>query len=154
VVLAWGKDAKWTDAPRKHRGLKENHWTKHKLTPELQANMQKWTKGMPSPNPGGRPKTKPMTDELKRILNRNVKGKKYTYLQLIVARAVKRALAGNDVMTKEVWNRMDGILHVEPKADDISQVGVRVIIDDAPRPDPPPDKKTIEVQAQVSKGNG
>ena len=94
------------DDPKSQNTLENTRPKRHKITPEMEKN--KWQKGIASPNPDGRPKTKPMTDELRRMLNRNVKGKPYTYLQLLVARAVKRALAGNDVMTKEVWNRIEG----------------------------------------------
>ena len=121
---------------------------KHKLTPAMEEN--KWKKRMPSPNPGGRPKTKPMTDEMKKILERKVPGKGYSYLELFVARAFMRALRGNDTMTREIWNPIEGILHVQPRADGITQVGVRVIVDDMPRPTPP-GLQTVDVRA-VSKG--
>lgn len=41
--------------------------TRSKLTPEMEAN--KWQKGQPSPNPGGRPKKKPITALYEEILS-------------------------------------------------------------------------------------
>ena len=103
-----------------------------------------------SGNPGGRPVTKPITDEIKRFLATKVPGKKQTYLEKFAREAVLRAIKRSDVMMREVFSRIEGPLRVEPRADDITQVGVRVIIDDMPRPTPP-GQQTVDVRA-VSKG--
>ena len=80
---------------------------KHKITPQMKA--AQYPKGV-SGNPRGRPKSKPITDQIKKILERKVKDKDYTYLELFAFRNVMRALQGNNAMTREVWNRIEGIL--------------------------------------------
>jgi hypothetical protein len=62
-----------------------------------------------------------------------------------------RALRGNDVLAKEVYSRIEGLMRIEPDADDITQVGVKVIIADMPRPIPPNQRV---IAAQATKGNG
>jgi Family of unknown function (DUF5681) len=68
----------------------------------------KWKPGQ-SGNPGGRPKKKPLTDELEKILNtisHDKAGK--TYATRLVEAAVRRAIKKSDFALKEIWERTEG----------------------------------------------
>jgi Family of unknown function (DUF5681) len=88
-----------------------------------------------SGNPGGRPKSKPFSDELWRQLQalENPKSKKgQTMLQALIAAGIKRALKDSDTLLKEILNRIDG--PVVPDRDDKSEQAATVVILDVPRP--------------------
>src|SRR5690348_18338869 len=62
-----------------------------------------------SGNPGGRPKKKPLTVELEKILDtvsHDKAGK--TYATRLVEAAVRRAIKKSDFALKEIWERTEG----------------------------------------------
>jgi Family of unknown function (DUF5681) len=68
----------------------------------------KWKPGQ-SGNPGGRPKKKPLTDELEKMLatvSHDKAGK--TYATRLVEAAVRRAIRKSDYALKEIWERTEG----------------------------------------------
>ena len=71
-------------------------------------NLKPWVKGV-SGNPGGRPKTKPLTEELQRLLEQeapNSKGR--TWATAIALALVKRASKGDVRAISELGNRVEG----------------------------------------------
>jgi hypothetical protein len=82
---------------------------KHRLTPELEANI--WKKGQ-SGNPKGRPEGSgiSITTEIKRELAKVVPGQKATYLELLIKRIMKQAVQDGDTqMITKIWNYIDGL---------------------------------------------
>jgi hypothetical protein len=72
------------------------------------ANLKPWPKGI-SGNPGGRPKKKPITDELERLLAEkapNAKGR--TWAALIAEALLHRARKGDVRAVAELANRIEG----------------------------------------------
>jgi Family of unknown function (DUF5681) len=62
-----------------------------------------------SGNPGGRPKKKPLTEELEKILQSTGRDpQKRTYARRLMESAVKRAIKKSDFALKEVWERTEG----------------------------------------------
>jgi hypothetical protein len=62
-----------------------------------------------SGNPGGRPKTKPLTEELERLLGEQApKGKGQTWAAVIAEALVKRASKGDVRAIAELGNRIEG----------------------------------------------
>src|SRR5574340_1696695 len=62
-----------------------------------------------SGNPGGRPKKKPLTEELEKILHSTGRDpQKRTYARRLMESAVKRAIKKSDFALKEVWERTEG----------------------------------------------
>ena len=62
-----------------------------------------------SGNPGGRPKRKPLTEELEKILQSTGRDpQQRTYARRLVESAVKRAIKKSDFALKEVWERTEG----------------------------------------------
>jgi hypothetical protein len=66
-------------------------------------------------NPGGRPKGLSMTKELYKILKEDVdyKGKKIKMIELLVRAATSRAVKKSDLLTLQMWNRVDGPVQQE-----------------------------------------
>ena len=64
-----------------------------------------------SGNPAGRPKgSVSITTEIKRKLEETPKGQKKTYLELLVATILKRAIEdGNEQLIRQIWNYVDGM---------------------------------------------
>ena len=84
---------------------RENTQTKtrstSKLTPEMEA--RKWKKGQPSPNPGGRPKKKPITDIYEELLADP------QYRQQLMASVRQNSLSKNAaIFLKEMADRVEG----------------------------------------------
>jgi len=70
---------------------------------------RKFQRGEPSPNPGGRPKRKLLTDELERLLEQeaaNANGK--TWAAVIAETLVKQARKGNVRAIVEIGDRVEG----------------------------------------------
>ncbi len=65
-----------------------------------------WHKGMPSPNPGGRPKEKAFRDALQYELGQAAGDR--TKLQAVASALVDQAIAGDVLAINEVATRMDG----------------------------------------------
>lgn len=62
-----------------------------------------------SGNPGGRPKRKPLTEELEKILQSTGRDpQQRTYAKRLMESAVKRAIKKSDFALKEVWERTEG----------------------------------------------
>src|SRR5271166_462027 len=83
-------------------------------------NLRPWVKGV-SGNPGGRPKTKPLTSEIERLLEQKApKGKGRTWAAVIAEGLVKRAAKGDVRAIAEIANRVEGkpfqsvLVDVEP----------------------------------------
>ena len=71
-------------------------------------NLKPWPKGV-SGNPGGRPKTKPVTEELERLLQQEAPEKNgQTWAALIAEALVRRAANGDVQAIAEVANRLEG----------------------------------------------
>lgn len=71
-------------------------------------NLKPWKPGQ-SGNPGGRPKSKPLTDELLRFLEQEApKGKGQTWASLIAEALVKKARRGDVRAITELANRIEG----------------------------------------------
>jgi hypothetical protein len=72
----------------------------------------RWTKGCPSPNPGGRPKRTPYTDAHREIAEATVKDlsiRDTDSVALAIAKAVAReALKGKIQAAAEIANRVEG----------------------------------------------
>jgi len=66
----------------------------------------RWKSGQ-SGNPGGRPKKKPLTEELELILAETGKDNK-TYARKLVKAAVDRAIKRSDFALAQVWDRIEG----------------------------------------------
>lgn len=67
-----------------------------------------WTKGQ-SGNPNGRPrKNKAMSDELRRLVQGKAPGKKETNLQIITAKLMALAEAGQLDAIKYIFDRLEG----------------------------------------------
>ena len=71
-------------------------------------NLRPWPPGR-SANPGGRPRRKPLTDELIRQLNESAHGTDTTRLQAIVARLVQLAMAGDLGAIEHIWAYVEGL---------------------------------------------
>jgi|SRR5690348_3108527 len=65
-----------------------------------------WQPGQ-SGNPGGRPKRKPLTDELERIIDETY-SKDKTYARKLMESAVRRAIKKSDFALSQVWERLEG----------------------------------------------
>lgn len=59
-------------------------------------------------NPSGRPKSTPLTDELRRHLAEVSLNKKTTHLRLVVESLVERAETGDMAAQRIVWEYIDG----------------------------------------------
>jgi hypothetical protein len=96
-----------------------------------------WKPGQ-SGNPGGRPK-KVLDPILRAFMERKVPKDKHgrTYAQKFIEEIVARALTKSDVLAREVFARLDGMLTPETEMEAAAQAGVKVIILDAPRPQRP-----------------
>jgi hypothetical protein len=71
-------------------------------------NLKPWPKGV-SGNPGGRPKLKPLTEELERLLEQEApKSKGQTWAAVIAEALVKRASKGDVRAIAELGNRIEG----------------------------------------------
>jgi len=71
-------------------------------------NLKPWPKGV-SGNPGGRPKMKPVTEELERLLQQEAPEKNgQTWAALIAEALVRRAANGDVQAIAEVANRLEG----------------------------------------------
>ena len=71
-------------------------------------NLKPWPKGV-SGNPGGRPKTKPLTEELERLLEQEApNGKGETWAARIAEALVKKAAKGDVRAIAELANRLEG----------------------------------------------
>jgi hypothetical protein len=71
-------------------------------------NLKPWPKGV-SGNPGGRPKSKPLTEELERLLEQKPpKGKGETWAALIAQALVVKASKGDVRAISELANRLEG----------------------------------------------
>jgi hypothetical protein len=73
------------------------------------ANLKPWPKGT-SGNPGGRPKTCPITTALRELLEQPVPGDKQnrTYAQRVALKMVERAIRGDVQAAREIANRVEG----------------------------------------------
>jgi len=69
-----------------------------------------WQPGQPSPNPGGRPVTKPITSLYLAQLNKAVDGDtlKRTYGELFVEGQFRAAIRGDTAAAKEITDRLEG----------------------------------------------
>jgi Family of unknown function (DUF5681) len=72
------------------------------------AKLRPWQPGQPSPNPGGRPKRKPLTDLLIAELETCVHGTEVTRAQDIIRRLVQLASGGDLGAIKYVYDRIEG----------------------------------------------
>ena len=71
-------------------------------------NLRPWPKGV-SGNPGGRPKTKPLTEELERLLEQEApNGKGETWGARIAKALVVKASKGDVRAISELANRLEG----------------------------------------------
>ena len=71
-------------------------------------NLKPWPKGV-SGNPGGRPKTKPLTEEIERLLEREApKGKGRTWAAVIAEALLTKAGKGDVRAITELANRIEG----------------------------------------------
>ena len=71
-------------------------------------NLKPWPKGV-SGNSGGRPKMKPVTEELERLLQQEAPEKNgQTWAALIAEALVRRAANGDVQAIAEVANRLEG----------------------------------------------
>lgn len=62
-----------------------------------------------SGNPGGRPKKKPLTEELQKILESTGRDpQKRTYAKRLMESAVKRAIKKDTLALREIWERAEG----------------------------------------------
>lgn len=61
-----------------------------------------------SGNPGGRPKTKPLTDSLRKELAKKAPGTQLRQGELAVWKLVQMGLAGDMAALKEIFNRIEG----------------------------------------------
>jgi Family of unknown function (DUF5681) len=62
-----------------------------------------------SGNPGGRPKKKPLTEELEKILQSTGRDpQKRTYAKRLMESAVKRAIKKDTLALREIWERAEG----------------------------------------------
>jgi hypothetical protein len=103
---------------------------------------QKFKPGQ-SGNLAGRPGTKALTDEIKKLLDEFAKEKRLrifepvlknpTYRRLLAKALILRAIENSDVAAKVVLDRVDGPVHVELEAESVPVKYIRV---DMPRPDP------------------
>jgi hypothetical protein len=114
---------------------------KQKIHPSFYANM--WKPGQ-SGNPSGRPKSKPLTDELRRQLAMKIPGdrKGRTYYQLMIERGIDRATMKSDVLWKEVFDRIEGAVpRIFTDEEGTLERGVRVVVVDVARP-----KRGVELE--------
>ena len=89
----------------KENAVPQNRSVK-RLPPGMAAKM--WKPGQ-SGNPGGRPKKKPLTEQLERILDDCGRDpRQRTYAQRLVESMVKRAIKKSDFAAKEIWERAEG----------------------------------------------
>ncbi len=71
-------------------------------------NLKPWPKGV-SGNPGGRPKTKPLTDVLEWLLDQEAPGARgRTYAEVIAEALIKQARKGDVRAIAELANRIEG----------------------------------------------
>jgi hypothetical protein len=95
-------------------------------------NLKPWKRGE-SGNPGGRPKTKPLTEELARLLEQEApNGKGDTWAVVIAQALLTKARKGDVRAITELANRVEGkaLQAVEVN----SQSGPVTLIHDVPRP--------------------
>jgi hypothetical protein len=71
-------------------------------------NLKPWPKGV-SGNPGGRPKTKPLTEEIERLLEQEAPTSKgQTWASLIAQALLTKACKGDVRAFAELANRVEG----------------------------------------------
>jgi len=71
-------------------------------------NLKPWPKGV-SGNPGGRPKKKPLTEEIERLLEQEApKGKGRTWAAVIAQALLTKACKGDVRAIAELANRVEG----------------------------------------------
>lgn len=83
-------------------------------------------KGAPSVNPTGRPKDKPLTDALHKLLKRKVESanrKLYeeTMYDIVAKTLIKAAVKGDVKAIREIWDRTEGKPMQELKHEGITQ---------------------------------
>lgn len=59
-------------------------------------------------NPGGRPKKKPLTDELRRLLRESSDGSQYTNAHMVAWEMIQRAKAGDVPAARLIWEYIEG----------------------------------------------
>jgi hypothetical protein len=104
---------------------------------ELPARLEayKWKPGK-SGNLRGRPRTKPLTDEIKKLLDEFAKEKRLrvlepvlknpTYCRLLAKALILRAIEESDVAAKIVLDRTEGPVHVELEGESVAVKYIRV----------------------------
>lgn len=77
--------------------------------PEI-GRSSRWTKGQPSPNPGGRPRTTPLSDAYRRLLETPYPGDERgrTYLERIAEVVCYQAGSGDLAAIREIADRTEG----------------------------------------------
>lgn len=70
-------------------------------------NLRPWKRGQ-SGNPGGKLRTKPFTDELRRQLDETEPNSGRTWAALIAAALVQKAASGDVQAISEIGNRLEG----------------------------------------------
>ena len=79
------------------------------IDPEI-GRQTRWTKGQPSPNPGGRPRTTPLSDAYRRLLEAPYPGDAHgrTYVQRIAEVVCYQAGSGDLAAIREIADRTEG----------------------------------------------
>jgi len=118
--------------------------TNAKLTPEMEAN--KWRKGQPSPNPGGRPRRAPISEayahhvgmplpEAIRSKLRLPKGAKWA--DAMALGQLHSAVKGNTVAAREIADRIEGRVLQPIGGEDGGPVAVRWVVEHLGGPQEP-----------------
>jgi len=85
-----------------------------------------------SGNPKGRPKgTVSITTEIKKKLDEVAPGQKRTYLELLIMKVLKRAMADeSDAMMRLIWNYVDGLPRQRMEMEGDLKIKEKVELDD------------------------
>ena len=88
-----------------------------------------WQKGCPSPNPGGRPSRKRVTEAYEKLANVVVENdpKKRTYLELLAEGQFRSAIKGKTDAAREIADRLEGKVAQAVAGTDAGPVEVRII---------------------------
>ena len=88
-----------------------------------------WQKGCPSPNPGGRPSRKRVTEAYEKLANVVVENdpKKRSYLELLAEGQFRSAIKGKTDAAREIADRLEGKVAQAVAGTDAGPVEVRII---------------------------
>jgi len=108
----------------------------------------RWKKGIPSPNPGGRPRSKTVSAAYRKRLEEDAPEDRQgrTFAEIVADAQIRKAIKGNTAAAKEVTDRTEGKPQQSLEIGRIPQV-MTFLIDRATRPPRAPAAKQYPTTA-------